>query len=113
MICYNMPMSNQLGESFRQARRELRFQLITWTAFAAWVVGYGALNAYAAETENVQMTFGMPSWVMWGIAVPWFLAFVVTVYFAGWFMQDTELVDDADSTPATDVIAEDLVQGNG
>ena len=113
MICYNMCMADQLGESFRQARRELRFQLITWGAFAAWVVGYGAFNAYAAETANVQMTLGMPSWVMWGIAVPWFLAFVITVYFAGWFMQDTELVEDADFTTATDVNSEDPAQDNG
>ena len=118
MICYNMCMTDQLGESFRQARRELRFQLITWGAFAAWVVGYGALNAYAAEayaadTGTVPMTFGMPSWVMWGIAVPLFLAFLITVYFAGWFMQDTELVENAGVTTATDVNSKDPAQGNG
>ncbi len=109
-------MADQLGESFRQARRELRFQLITWTLFATWVVGYCGFTGFAAESEDVKTTLGMPSWVVWGIAVPWAVAFVVTVYFAGWFMKDTELVDDSDShasdagnavSPDTTTLAQD------
>ncbi len=103
-------MTDQLGESYRQARRELKFQLITWTVFAAWVVGFGAVAAYNAESETVEMTLGMPRWVVWGIAVPWVVAFLITVYFAGWFMQDTELVDD--SEPA-DPASETSAPGNG
>ena len=88
-------MSDELGESFRQSRRELTFQLITWTVFASWVVGYCANTAFEAESETVVTTLGMPSWIVWGIAVPWLVAFAVTVVFAGWFMQDTALVDDS------------------
>lgn len=87
-------MADELGESFRQARRELKFQLVTWTLFAVWVVGYCGVTAFEAEKAEVTTTLGMPDWVVWGIAAPWVVAFVVTVWFAGWFMKDTELVDD-------------------
>ena len=95
-------MADELGESFRQARRELRFQLITWTAFAVWVVGYCAFTGFAAEKEDVEMMLGMPSWVVLGIGLPWVIAFGITVWFAGWFMKDTELRDGSvsDSTDA-------------
>jgi len=93
-----MLMPDQLGESFRQARRELRFQLTTWALFALWVVGYCGYTAFDAERADVPTILGMPSWVLWGIALPWLLAFVVTVYFSGWYMQDTELVDDSESS---------------
>jgi len=96
-------MTDELGESFRQSRRELTFQLGTWTIFAAWVVGYGSNTAFEAESETVVTTLGMPSWIVWGIAVPWIVAFAITVFFAGWFMKDTALVDDsAESTDAAE-----------
>lgn len=110
-------MADQLAESFRQARRELWFQLITWGVFAVWVVGLCGVTAFDAESPSVETTLGMPSWVLWGIAVPWTAAFAVTIYFAGWFMQDTELVDDTEA-PASVVQDEpastpaDSSQGN-
>jgi len=100
-------MTDQLGESFRQARRELRFQLTTWALFALWVVGFCGVNAFDAETSDVETILGMPSWVVLGIAVPWFVAFLVTVYFSGWFMQDTDLVDDSESPESSHAPAEE------
>lgn len=104
-------MSDELGESFRQARRELRFQLITWTLFAIWVVGYCGFTAFDAERADVPTTLGMPSWVLWGIGVPWVIAFVVTVWFAGWFMKDTELVDDLESPESPSEPAPEAADG--
>lgn len=106
-ICYNTCMPDQLGESFRQARRELRFQLTTWCVFAMWVVGVCGFTAFDAERPDVDTLFGMPSWVLWGIALPWLIAFVVTVYFAGWYMQDTDLVDDSEPSESPQAPAEE------
>jgi len=88
-------MTDRLGESFRQSRRELRFQLITWAVFAVWVVGYCAMTGFAAEKEDVEILLGMPRWVALGIALPWVVAIAVIGWFSGWYMQDTELVDDS------------------
>ena len=99
-------MTDQLGESFRQARRELRFQLTTWTLFATWVVGYCGLTAFDAEKPDLDTALGLPGWVVWGVGAPWVVAFVVTVWFAGWFMKDTELVDDF-ATPESETEAAD------
>ncbi len=87
-------MTDQLGQSFRQARRELRLQLCAWTAFAIWVVAVSGWMAPAAESAEVPTALGMPSWVVWGVALPWLTAFCFTVWFATFFMKDTELVDD-------------------
>ncbi len=94
-------MPDQLAESFRQAQRELRFQLTTWAVFAAWVTGWCGANAFDARSADVTTTLGMPDWVLWGIAVPWVIAFAVTVWFATRVMQDTELVDDFASPDST------------
>jgi uncharacterized membrane protein len=106
-ICYNTSMPDQLGESFRQARRELRFQLTAWCLFALWVVGFCGYTAFDAERSDVTTILGMPGWVFWGIAVPWIGAFVVTVYFSGWYMQDTDLVDDSETPDSTQDAAEE------
>jgi hypothetical protein len=102
-----MCMPDQLAESFRQARRELRFQLTAWSLFALWVVGYCGLTAFDAERSDVATILGMPSWVFWGIAVPWTVAFGVTVYFSSCYMQDTDLVDDSERSDSTQVSAEE------
>ena len=37
---------------------------------------------------------GMPSWVFWGIMVPWALCALFTFWFAGFFMADDDLGKD-------------------
>lgn len=65
----------------------------TWIAFAVWTVGYNGIFASEAEVE-VELFFGMPKWVFFGVAAPWAFALAVTIWFALCFMEDTPLEVD-------------------
>ncbi|MBL62759.1 MAG: hypothetical protein CMI30_05055 [Opitutae bacterium] len=70
-----------LAPSFLQARRELFVILagfmifLIWVLLACWVLGY--------QTENgeIDVTLGLPSWVLLGVALPWLGASVFTFWF--------------------------------
>ena len=76
---------------FKQSKRELWTILGTWVVFCGWVVGYCALFGYRRDPEELVTVLGMPSWVVWGIAVPWLFATSVTVYFGFFVMKDQPL----------------------
>lgn len=83
--------SEDLGESFRQSRREFRFQIVAWIGFATWTVGYNVLRAGDDPDAPTRTVFGMPEWVFYGVALPWVAALVLTIWFALCFMKDTDL----------------------
>ncbi len=90
----------------RSSRREMKVVIAFALVFAIWSVGYCALNAYdkPAEGEPISLGMGMPSWVFWGVILPWGVAALFTVWFATGFMKDHVLDDHAER--------EDLKQGN-
>lgn len=85
---------NELGKSFRQSRKEFRFQLITWAVFAAWTLAYNSFRSGDDGEEGVSTILGMPEWAFYGIALPWSLALGVTIWFALFFMKDTPLGEE-------------------
>jgi len=85
----------ELAASFRQSRKEFRFMIATWTCFALWTAGYNGLYAKGDPGEPIRLVLGFPSWVFWGIALPWAVALSVTIWFALRYMQDTDLGVDA------------------
>lgn len=80
----------------RSSRREMRIALIFWAVCAAWTIGYAKLFAYRLpeEGESIALVLGMPSWVFWGIILPWTLATLFTIGFALFSMKDHELVEN-------------------
>ena len=76
---------------FEQSKREMRIILCTWFVFCVWVVGYCTTHAYELDPENLSITFGMPSWVFWGIAAPWCCATIFTVVFGFRLLRDQPL----------------------
>jgi len=88
-----------LAASFRQSRKEFRFMLTTWVCFALWTGGYNALFAGGRPGEPVVLVLGMPSWVVYGIALPWAVALAVTIWFAMVYMKDTDLGEDGEERP--------------
>jgi uncharacterized membrane protein YhdT len=88
------PPGEDLAGSFRQSRKEFRFMILTWVAFAAWTLTYNHFNAKGIEGEAVEIVLGMPKWIIFGILVPWVIALTLTVWFALCFMKDTDLGDD-------------------
>ncbi len=82
-----------LGESFRQSRKELWFMLATWVVFLVWTLSYNAMYAFDAEASGSDPILGMPRWVFFGILVPWMVGLGLTFWFASCFMKDTQLMD--------------------
>ena len=85
------PPTPSLEKSFKRSRREAGWILIAWLVFAVWVVGYCRAFAYENPGGDVATVMGMPSWIFWGIALPWFAATVFTIFFATWVMEDHPL----------------------
>lgn len=86
-----------LDPVLKSARRETYVLLATFALFALWAVGWSYLFGYHRPTgEPVPTTFGIPSWVFWGILIPWLAADVFTVWFCFVFMTDVPLGDAED-----------------
>ncbi len=67
-----------------------------WVGFASWVLGYAAVHAYPKDPSSMGLTFGLPTWVVWGILVPWILATMITIWFCLFVMEDHQNEADGD-----------------
>lgn len=78
-----------MKDSSTSARREAFWIVGIWLVFATWVIGYAAWGAYPEDPSSMTLTLGFPTWVVWGIAVPWVMASCVTIVFCLVGMEDT------------------------
>ena len=46
------------------------------------------------DEKEFSTVWGIPSWLFWGIAVPWLLADVFTLWFCFFYMKDGDLGED-------------------
>lgn len=72
-------------------RREMGWSLLLWVVCFIWVIGYCGLFGYQVEGQEMNIVLGMPSWVVWGICLPWLVAVVVSSGFALWGIADDPL----------------------
>lgn len=77
------------------ARREAVIVLALWAAAFAWTVGYCARYGYQPEPRP-PLVLGIPSWIMWGIFVPWTVCTVLSTLLAWLLMTDDDLGEDPD-----------------
>lgn len=95
-----MASPTKLDPVYVNSRRETVFVLIAWAVFCTWVVGYCLSTGYDIEPENLTTVMGMPSWIFWGVALPWLMSIVVAMYFGLKFMADDPLEDrPAETSP--------------
>lgn len=87
-----MPNDKPADPLYRSSLRELRWIVSIWLVTFVWVIGYCRLFGYNGD-QPVELTLGMPSWVFWGIVIPWIVATVVSCWFALTQMQDHPLED--------------------
>lgn len=80
------------------ARREALVAIGAWLTALVYTVGYCYLHGYDRSPEELTFVLGVPAWAFWGIAVPWVVCFLFSVWFALGFMRDAPLGDD-DSSP--------------
>ena len=82
--------------TFRHARQEAFLILIAWAVALLWSVTYCYLTGFtsgphAIDPNAVPLLFGIPRWVFWGIAFPWLIADVFTIWLCFFYMQDDDL----------------------
>lgn len=85
------------GKHARQCLREAWVVAGVWLIGGGWIVTSLLMNGYVAEgdrPEVPELTLGMPSWVFWGLVVPWVLLIFVTWGFARFVLKDDEAYMD-------------------
>ena len=93
--------SAKLGPAMKRFRppssssyREALIVAVVWTITCVYTVGYAALFAYRDSASRVVL--GIPSWVVWGVLLPWVVTLFVTLWFAGAGMKDEPLGENPD-----------------
>jgi len=77
------------------AKREAWWILAAFLVCLVWTVGYSALFGYEIDASELTLVMGMPSWVFWGIFVPWMSATVFSVWFGLSYMNDDSVESKA------------------
>lgn len=85
-----MTASSQVASVLRSARREALFVVVVWVGACAYTVGYAALFAYRTG-EPLQLLFGIPTWIVWGVIAPWLAVTLITCWYAFHGMKDQDL----------------------
>ncbi len=91
---------------FIHSRREAIVIFCVWAAAALWTVPYCYLNGYGVAPENLETVWGVPSWVFWGIGLPWLVADVVTIWLCFGYIQNDDLGEAHEGEDLAEEIAE-------
>ncbi len=70
---------------------------LVWSISWCYSFGYSA-----AESGSVTSVMGIPSWVFWGVMVPWLAADVFAFWFCFYFMVDDPLGETGDESAGAD-----------
>ncbi|MFV1967195.1 MAG: hypothetical protein ACC628_17335 [Pirellulaceae bacterium] len=78
---------------FLNSRREAILIFFLWLAGFVWAVPFCYLTGYIDnyDPETFTTTLGVPTWLFWGIAVPWLVADFATTWFCFCYMKDDDL----------------------
>lgn len=95
-------MSRDTDPVVKNAKREGLIIAAAWLASTIYSCGYCYLFGYIRPSRplgvnDLQPILGIPSWIMWGVLLPWGLCAVFTFWFAGFYMTDDDL--GVDHTP--------------
>ncbi len=78
---------------FLHSRREAIMIFCVWGVGLIWAVPFCYFTGYIDNFDSATFstTLGMPTWLFWGIAAPWVVADIFTVWFCFWYMKDDDL----------------------
>lgn len=86
---------------YENTKKETWGILLLWACFALWVMIPCYLLGYQqAPEETLKMVLGFPSWVFWGIALPWLGSNLAIILFVCFGMAEDPL--DAHESSETD-----------
>jgi hypothetical protein len=72
----------------RSARREATIALSVFVIALVYTIAYGTLFGYHHDGRSLRLVLGIPSWVFWGVFVPWGVCTVFSCWFSLYTMQD-------------------------
>lgn len=100
--------SMELDPVFLHSKREAWIILGLWVVALLWAVPYCYMNGYQTglDPETIETTMGIPSWVFWGIAFPWLVADIFTIWFCLFFMKEDDLGEAHEGEDLAEEIAE-------
>jgi hypothetical protein len=88
------PTGGREQRLLRNARREGLVIMAAWAVALLWSVGVSWLWGYGRDARDIGLVLGMPDWVFWGIALPWAVGLVFSVWFCFRYMADDDLGQD-------------------
>jgi hypothetical protein len=85
--------------TYRNARREATIILGAWLASTVYCCAYAYLFGYQRGgrplgVDDIRPVLGIPSWILWGVMLPWLACSLFTLWFAGSYMADDDLGAD-------------------
>ncbi|MEQ9411293.1 MAG: hypothetical protein RIK87_26505 [Fuerstiella sp.] len=88
---------------FTDSLYEARWILLMWLCCFVWTLTVCLTFGYptSVQPETFPTVLGIPAWVAFGIALPWLIGDVVTIWFCLFCMKDGDLgADPDDDMPA-------------
>ncbi len=92
----DVPENESFDPVYLHTKRETYFIIGSWIFFCLWVVGVSLLTGYDVDPDNMKLVAGMPAWIFWGDALPWFASNVFIIWFCLKYMADDPLGEDDD-----------------
>lgn len=74
--------------TYQRSRREAIIAGAIWLFFAVWTITVSYLLGYTSSEQTT--TLGLPTWIVWGVLVPWVSAVVVNSVFAFFVLANDE-----------------------
>ncbi len=65
-----------------------------WLIALLWSTAVCYLGGYHRPAEEMTLVLGMPDWVFWGVAFPWGLCLLFSIWFCFKYMADDDLGKD-------------------
>ena len=75
-------------QPYQRSRREALIAGALWLIFAIWVTTVSYQLGYLHNDRSTML--GVPSWVFWGVLVPWVAAVVANSIYAFFILADDE-----------------------
>ena len=92
--------SREYDPVYLHTRRETVFIIGAWIMLCLWVVGISLLTGYDVDPDELSTVLGMPSWVFWGVGLPWIAANIFIIWFCLKYMVDDPLGEDEEEKPS-------------
>lgn len=79
---------------YLNARREGLVAFLGWVIAGLLTVPTCLALGFGLDADEVTTTFGIPTWVFFGIVIPWLCMICYSVWFSLFFVKDEDLGSD-------------------